>query len=136
MEINQFLSGHGGLETGKLFYYENVKFNPTFSTCENPEMVFKNIIEYAVDGKKGSMLFQHGVENTHYTIEDNGIVKANYKANKPDEVFEKAFITFSSEELDAAGAVPFSWNSNSLLASSFSSLVTFSNQAFLISDST
>lgn len=63
------------------------------STCENPEMVFKNIIEYAADGKKGSMLFQHGVENTHYTIEDNGIVKANYKANKPDEVFEKAFIS-------------------------------------------
>ena len=33
MEFIQFLSGHSGIEKGKIFYYENVKFNPTFSTC-------------------------------------------------------------------------------------------------------
>lgn len=37
MEINQFLSGHGGIETGKLFYYENVKAYPVMSKCESVE---------------------------------------------------------------------------------------------------
>ena len=37
MEINQFLSGHGGLETGKLFYYENVKSYPVMTKCDSVE---------------------------------------------------------------------------------------------------
>ena len=37
MEINQFLSGHGGIEMGQFFYYENVKSHPTMSKCENTD---------------------------------------------------------------------------------------------------
>ena len=37
MEINQFLSGHGGIETGKLFYYENVKSYPVMTKCDSVE---------------------------------------------------------------------------------------------------
>lgn len=38
MEINQFLIGHGGIEMGKLYYYENVKLHPIMTKCENPEV--------------------------------------------------------------------------------------------------
>ncbi len=37
MEINQFLTGHGGIEFGKLFYYENAKNYPTLIKCDNSE---------------------------------------------------------------------------------------------------
>lgn len=50
MEFIQFLSGHGGIEKGKIFYYENVKFNPTFSTCENPEAEIKLLKMAVLDG--------------------------------------------------------------------------------------
>lgn len=35
MEINQFLTGHSGIEMGKLYYYENEKFYPVMTKCEN-----------------------------------------------------------------------------------------------------
>ena len=37
MEINQFLTGHSGIELGKLYYYENVKAYPVMTKCENVE---------------------------------------------------------------------------------------------------
>ena len=37
MEINKFLTGHGGMEDGKLFYYENVKSYPVMTKCKNPD---------------------------------------------------------------------------------------------------
>ena len=37
MEINQFLTGHGGIENGKLYYYENVKSYPVMTKCEDTE---------------------------------------------------------------------------------------------------
>ena len=38
MEINQFLSGHGGIHMGKIFYYENEKSYPVMTKCENTEV--------------------------------------------------------------------------------------------------
>ena len=63
------------------------------SKCKQPEEVFKYFIEYAADRGKGSMLFQHGVENRHYKVDESGKVIANVKQNKKDEVYEKAFIS-------------------------------------------
>ena len=50
MEIIQFLSGHGGIEKGKIFYYENVKFHPSLSTCENPETEIEILKKAVSDG--------------------------------------------------------------------------------------
>ena len=37
MEINQFLIGHGGLNMGRLYYYENVKSYPIMTKCEDTD---------------------------------------------------------------------------------------------------
>lgn len=50
MEIIQFLSGHGGIEKGKIFYYENVKFHPVLSKCENPEAEVELLKKAVSDG--------------------------------------------------------------------------------------
>lgn len=50
MEFIQFLSGHNGIEKGKVFYYENVRFNPTFSICENTEAEIELLKKAVLDG--------------------------------------------------------------------------------------
>jgi len=54
-------------------YYNN-RISPIHaitSSAKNPEGIFKWFIEYIHDGAKGQMLFTHGVEGLHYTIENN-----------------------------------------------------------------
>lgn len=49
---------------------------------KNPEVVFEHVLEYMHDNAEGSMLFQYGVEDIHYKIEEgNKIVqeKGEYK---------------------------------------------------------
>lgn len=62
------------------------------ATCPNPEEVFRHFIEYAADGTEGSMLFQHGVKDVHYKIDDDGKVIPKEK-QKAEEKYEKAFIS-------------------------------------------
>lgn len=50
MEIIQFLKGHGGIETGKIFYYDNVKFIPVSSTCVDPEAEIALLKKAVSDG--------------------------------------------------------------------------------------
>ena len=42
---------------------------------ENPEGIFKHLIEFAFDGGDGQMLFVHGVENVHWEEKDGKIEK-------------------------------------------------------------
>lgn len=63
------------------------------SLSKNPEGAFKYIIEYANDGAEGSTLFQHGVEGVHFKYGENGEVISLPKISRPEEVYEKAFIS-------------------------------------------
>ncbi len=62
------------------------------SRCDNIEGVFKYFIEYMHDGGEGQLLFESGVENTHYKKEGTTLVQLP-KADKPEENYEKAFIS-------------------------------------------
>lgn len=62
------------------------------SRCDNIEGVFKYFIEYMHDGGEGQLLFESGVEGTHYKKEGTTLVQLP-KADKPEEVYEKAFIS-------------------------------------------
>lgn len=59
---------------------------------KNPEAVFKYFVEYMQDGAEGSILFQHGVEGTHYT-KAGDVITSLPKPSKPEEVMEKAYVS-------------------------------------------
>jgi putative aldouronate transport system substrate-binding protein len=62
------------------------------NNCKNPEGVFKYFIEYMHDGKEGSMLFRHGVEDKHYLRDLNGKVTGLPTITKANQTYKKAFI--------------------------------------------
>ncbi len=58
--------------------------------AENPEGIFKYLLEYSHDGGEGEMLFTHGVEGYHYTVKDGKYTKLPDVEN-PKVDFEKAW---------------------------------------------
>ncbi|MCD7904746.1 MAG: extracellular solute-binding protein [Clostridiales bacterium] len=65
--------------------------------CQHPEEVFENFILYSHDGGEGQLLFTHGVEDVHYTVDeraaDGTITKATALPTMADSntEFEKSF---------------------------------------------
>lgn len=60
------------------------------SSAENPEGIFKYLIEYSHDGGEGEMLFTHGVEGYNYTV-NNGTYTKLPDVENPQVDFEKAW---------------------------------------------
>ena len=112
MEIIQFLKGHGGIETGKIFYYDNVKFIPVSSTCVDLEAeiallkkaVSDGIEELFETGKHISVdIFSEEYENNGYAgagyyVDDNGEKQiyryAGYAAQAPAHVMGSISLKF------------------------------------------
>jgi putative aldouronate transport system substrate-binding protein len=63
------------------------------SKSQNPEGVFKYFVEYMNDGKEGSMLFRHGVENKHYEKKSSGEIVPMTMKNASNQVYTKAFVS-------------------------------------------
>ncbi|MCD7777853.1 MAG: extracellular solute-binding protein [Clostridiales bacterium] len=65
--------------------------------CEHPEEVFENFILYSHDGGEGQLLFTHGVEDVHYTVDERdasgNVTKATALPTMADAqtTFEKSF---------------------------------------------
>ncbi len=65
--------------------------------CEHPQEVFENFILYSHDGGEGQLLFTHGVEDVHYTVDERdasgNITKATALPTMADAQtdFEKSF---------------------------------------------
>ncbi len=60
------------------------------SAAENPEGIFKYLIEYSHDGGEGQLLFTRGVEGVNYTVED-GVYTQLPDVENPKKLFEKAW---------------------------------------------
>ncbi len=60
------------------------------SAAENPEGIFKYLIEYSHDGGEGQMLFTRGVEGVNYTVE-NGVYTQLPDVENPKKLYEKAW---------------------------------------------
>ncbi len=60
------------------------------SSAQNPEGIFKYLIEYSHDGGEGQLLFTHGVEGVNYKIE-NGELKKEPDAENPKKAYEKSW---------------------------------------------
>jgi putative aldouronate transport system substrate-binding protein len=60
--------------------------------AENPEGIFKYLIEFMHDGGEGQMLFTHGVEGVHYKKNGDTYEKLP-KLSDPKNTFIKSFIS-------------------------------------------
>lgn len=60
------------------------------SVAENPEGIFKYLIEYSHDGGEGQMLFTHGVQDVNYTLND-GVFEKLPDPENPLVPYEKAW---------------------------------------------
>ncbi len=60
------------------------------SAAENPEGIFKYLVEYSHDGGEGQLLFTRGVEGVNYTVE-NGVYTQLPDVENPKKLYEKAW---------------------------------------------
>ncbi len=60
------------------------------SSAENPEGIFKYLIEYSHDGGEGQLLFTRGVEGVNYVVE-NGTYTQLPDAENPKKKYEKSW---------------------------------------------
>ncbi len=60
------------------------------SAAENPEGIFKYLIEYSHDGGEGQMLFTRGVEGVNYKVE-NGTYTVLPDPENPSKLYEKSW---------------------------------------------
>ncbi len=60
------------------------------TAAQNPEGIFKHLIEYSHDGGEGQLLFTRGVEGANYTVE-NGVYTALPDVENPKKIFEKSW---------------------------------------------
>ncbi len=61
------------------------------NTAENPEGIFKYVVELSHDGGEGEMLFTRGVEGTHYEILEDGTYQALPDLENDKIDFQKAW---------------------------------------------
>ena len=57
--------------------------------CEDPDFVFKNVIEYMHDGAEGQQLFTYGVEGVHWDPKTHEFLP---ELDDPKKTFPKAYI--------------------------------------------
>ncbi len=60
------------------------------TSAENPEGIFKYLIEYSHDGGEGQLLFTRGVEGVNYEV-NNGVYTQLPDAENPKKLYEKAW---------------------------------------------
>lgn len=61
------------------------------SAAQNPEGIFKYLIEYSHDGGEGQLLFTRGIEGENYEKSADGNYKQLPDPENPDKLFEKTF---------------------------------------------
>ena len=92
MEINKFLTGHGGIEIGKLFYYENVKAYPVMYKCENVDAEIEILKKAVIDCMEELTIL------SKMALEKNNINEAKIFASHEmllrDEVIMNAIIDY------------------------------------------
>ncbi len=62
------------------------------TAAENPEGIFKYLVEYSHDGGEGQLLFTRGVEGEHYTVE-NGKYTQLTDVENPKKKYEKSWFS-------------------------------------------